>query len=745
MAELPEPLECEVYRLVLGSEARFAGGALSALLADNPAHATAMQALVGTLEGMAVASPAGADLLRRLRRIYAAPRHAARYQHMSTLDVGGFGEVSIVHDRLLGRKVARKTIRPQWGRRLVDLPPELVHRFLDEVQVAAQLAHPAIPPVHDVGVSPFGVPFFTMRLVRGVTLGTVIERHLAGDAAWPLTRLLRVLVDVADAVHYAHGQGVLHRDLKPANVLVGRFGEVCVLDWGLAKAHRELSSATRPDIVASDRQTPLDSLGKGTPGFTAPEQWRGSFHPCGDVFSLGAILHLILLDTPPPIDHATERYDLPTAARRKDAALAAICARALAIRPEHRYPTMAALRDDLRARRDGESVSVLRPGPLQWLGLRARRWIAARHDRMVAPAARLPATVAAGDLPPPTLALWPDAPARRRSAGVVGSPSRLHGLAERLQAIRDLGAEPGRFPSVRELGAGGMANVRVATDELLGREVVVKVDRIGPSLSELQSGSSRTPDHLAGLMLDEAQIVAQLDHPSVLVPYDVLLDGEGRLAMVLPFVQAGSLARMLRERGSAAWRETIPALLQASRGLAFAHGKGVVHGDVKPFNILLGNHGDAYLADWGTAVVCGSSVGDASRILLQRGSSFGGDQLVGSNTGDREPGMVMGTPTYMAPERWADEPMDPRSDVYSLGAVLFELLVGAPWIDEQNVMAICRQVTSQDAPPVRSRNPHAPKALAAVCERALQRVPHARHRDAGEFALALESALQRSR
>lgn len=147
---------------------------------------------------------------------------------------GGMGAVYEVEDRSLGRRVVAKRLRAE---RQTD--GEAQARFLAEARITAQLEHPGIVPVHTLGTDAQGRVFYTMRRIRGQTLATILERLKARDteavAHYPLAVLLTILQKVCDAVAYAHARGVIHRDLKPTNVMVGEFGEVVVMDWGLAK------------------------------------------------------------------------------------------------------------------------------------------------------------------------------------------------------------------------------------------------------------------------------------------------------------------------------------------------------------------------------------------------------------------------------------------------------------------------------------------------------------------------------
>ncbi|MCK6504296.1 bifunctional serine/threonine-protein kinase/formylglycine-generating enzyme family protein [Myxococcota bacterium] len=237
-----------------------------------------------------------------------------RYTDLGPLGIGGMGEVRRVLDRRLNRPVAMKIIRPS-----MVYSPEAMARFLEEAQLGAQLAHPGIVPVYDAGRLADGRAWFTMKEVQGRTLGEVIHRvHRAsvdgrwqGTAdGWSLRRLVDALHRVCEAMAYAHARGVIHRDLKPGNVMIGAFGEVLVLDWGLGKVlggRAEGGAARRDDPVRTERtegdlfQTQAGDVG-GTVMYMPPEQARGdlaALGPATDVYALGAMLHHVLADAPP--------------------------------------------------------------------------------------------------------------------------------------------------------------------------------------------------------------------------------------------------------------------------------------------------------------------------------------------------------------------------------------------------------------------------------------------------------------
>jgi len=223
-----------------------------------------------------------------------------RYEELGTVGKGSMGEVRRVRDRDLNRVVAMKVVR-----RSLMSNRRLLARFIAEAQATAQLAHPGIVPIHELGVLPDGRFYFTMKEVEGTTLREVIE---IGDEVWTLHRVMEVYRQVCNAVAYAHSRGVVHRDLKPDNVMVGSFGEVLVLDWGLAKVGAYEAGAPSPEEPVVTNRSGDDALSTmsgtvaGTPSYMPPEQARGDFSelgPTADVYAMGAILYEILVGQPP--------------------------------------------------------------------------------------------------------------------------------------------------------------------------------------------------------------------------------------------------------------------------------------------------------------------------------------------------------------------------------------------------------------------------------------------------------------
>jgi len=309
------------------------------------------------------------------------------------------GVIQRVFDDNLRRAVARKILgKGPSGSDSRQSDPRSVGRFLEEAQVTAQLEHPGIVPVHELGLDGEGKLYFTMRLVKGEDLHRIYERVREGSEGWTVTRALHALLRVCEAMSYAHRKGVVHRDLKPANVMVGRFGEVYVMDWGLARVldapeTKDVRLAPPPSTgVHTDRErleegTPdsplvtLDGDVVGTPAYMSPEQARGELDeigPASDVYALGAMLYHLLAGHMPYVlpgqkanAHAVWRWVLdgppaPLAARAPSAPpeLVAIAEKAMARERTRRYPSMEALAEDLRAYLELRVVRAHRSGAL---------------------------------------------------------------------------------------------------------------------------------------------------------------------------------------------------------------------------------------------------------------------------------------------------------------------------------------------------------------------------------------------
>jgi WD40 repeat protein/serine/threonine protein kinase len=324
---------------------------------------------------------------------------ALRYRVLRPHAKGGLGEVFVAEDTELRREVALKEIRAE---RADD--PASRGRFLLEAEVNGRLEHPGIVPVYGLGQHANGRPYYAMRLIQGETGKDAIARFHAtdqrradpGERSLALRQLLSRFVAVCNVIAYAHSRGVLHRDVKPANVMLGKYGETLVVDWGLAKV------VGRPDAASADGEVTLRPVSAGevltqagaalgTPAYMAPEQAAGRLDqlgPASDIYGLGATLYCLLTGQPPfrgedagdLLQRVMKGMWLPPRQVKPEvpAALDAICRKAMALRPEDRYGSALALAADVEHWLADEPVSAW-PEPL---AVKARRWLG-RHRTLV--------------------------------------------------------------------------------------------------------------------------------------------------------------------------------------------------------------------------------------------------------------------------------------------------------------------------------------------------------------------------
>jgi serine/threonine protein kinase len=296
------------------------------------------------------------ETVRHLRTVAEWPDLAeTKYRLEGELGRGGMGTVYLAEDAVLGRKVALKVVSTAVAR------PETAERMLREARIIARLEHPGIVPVHEAGALPDGRVYYAMKRVDGERLDVLAARL-------PLAERLRVFQRICDAVAFAHAHGVVHRDLKPENVMVGAFGEVLVMDWGVA---RVLSAESEGDGEPRPRPAPEAGAGTaegtviGTPGYMAPEQARGDSNrvgPRSDVYALGGILrYLLTLRAPGGGEAGPAGAPVPRP-------LASVAARAMSEAPEGRYAGADELSAEVTRFLEGRRVQAHREGPLERAG-----------------------------------------------------------------------------------------------------------------------------------------------------------------------------------------------------------------------------------------------------------------------------------------------------------------------------------------------------------------------------------------
>ena len=309
----------------------------------------------------------GAEICEALESLPVKPQE--RYRFIRSIGFGGMKSVLLVRDADTGREVAM-AIMPDFRER----PRRDLERFVREARLTAKLEHPNIVPVHDLGIDRSGSPYFTMKYLHGQSLASVLRRLRKNDPEaverFNLVRLLQIFIRICNAIEFAHSRGVGHFDLKPENVNIGEFGEVVVLDWGLARRFEQDDS---------------DGRNKGTPGYMAPELISAGGPPAdarSDIYSLGGILYAMLALTNPlsrlPVEEVLRRTvtgevippsDAAPEGRYVPGALEAICMKAMALQPEQRYGSVSELREDIFAFQTGYAPKAENASPLKHAGL----------------------------------------------------------------------------------------------------------------------------------------------------------------------------------------------------------------------------------------------------------------------------------------------------------------------------------------------------------------------------------------
>jgi len=384
MSEHPEPVGDDHEQLIdelleRWEDAHEAGLRISPedLCRDHPDLLPEIRRQIGVLQTMdrqlarqdgSVAAPAKKNLSND------SFRAAAKYGDFEELGAGGLGVVYRAIDYELNRDVAVKFLRDNHqSSYFLDL-------FISEAEITGRLDHPGVVPVYALGRSKSGEPFYSMRLIRGESLDQAIQEYheaqgeSAGQRWIDLRDLLQRFISVCKTIAYAHTRGILHRDIKPQNVMLGKYGETLVVDWGLAlpfqrqDQFRVLDEKTLLPRGADPRTTSPD--GHGTPAYMSPEQAAGNqqLTPASDIFSLGATLYKVLTGTIPfPGENAVEIKqqildgDFEPAHvvnRQVSKAISSVCTRALQHRPEDRYPTALELAEDVERYLAGEPVST---------------------------------------------------------------------------------------------------------------------------------------------------------------------------------------------------------------------------------------------------------------------------------------------------------------------------------------------------------------------------------------------------
>ena len=349
----------------------------------------------------------------------------------------------------------------------------------------------------------------------------------------------------------------------------------------------------------------------------------------------------------------------------------------------------------------------------------------------------------------------PDDPSAKRSlvGSIVEALERERGQEEHaarviLEKLSTRTPTASRYSVKGEVARGGMGAILEVWDEDLGRSLAMKV---ALGAAPVEAGKRSPPANARALarFLEEAQVTGQLDHPGIVPVHELGLDREGRVFFTMRMVKGRDLSAIfeLVRHAVDGWTETraLGALLKACEAMSYAHSSGVVHRDLKPANVMVGRYGEVYVMDWGLARARGRRGADAAsapdRARTGAEERSGSEGLLATRQGD-----ILGTPAYMAPEQAAGrlEEVDERSDVYSMGAMLYELLAGrAPYCGAERTppLALVARVLAGPPEPLHELAPGAPAELIAICDKAMARAAAERYRDMGELGEDLRAFL----
>ncbi len=584
---------------------------------------------------------------------------------------------------------------------------EMVRRFRREAEAARRIEHPHV-------VRGFGLEEVAdhLLMVQEYVSGGDLAGHIHGHGGrLPVPEALRIAREIALGLAAAHGLGLVHRDLKPVNILLDGETRAKIADFGFV--------LQVGDAQPLDGRTVLTAQGDalGTPLYMAPETWEGSHEvdAQADLYALGVMTFEMLTGRPPFIannlrdimrghlfDEPPFLVDLlPDVPHEVDELVRAL----LAKKPEDR-PSGA---DAVAAQLDRVARPIVERSAVE----------TAMYDggEPVSPAG-----IAPSPLPPPpsddSSQPLDDESAKRllsmaASGGVaevppvdVGSFAAVPDEAEVAAAKADPRRSFGRYVLLSELGRGGMGVVYRAYDDKLGRVVALKVVLVEPDETSRER------------FRREARAAARLRHEHILTVYEY---GEehGRPYFVMEFLEGDTLGPWVLA-SEPLIPDVVGAIRDIAHALAYAHDEGVIHRDVKPGNILIAPGPRSYLMDFGLAQ-----------------DSQGGHSLTTT-------GRVMGTPRYMAPEQ-IDEAIDQvgaATDIYALGAVLYEALTLAPVFQARSNAALFKKILFDDPEAPRSHNPHIPETLERIVLRSLQKQVADRHESAAALADDLTAFLE---
>jgi serine/threonine protein kinase len=584
------------------------------------------------------------------------------------LGQGRTSSVFLAEHAVLKTRRAIKRLAPR-----LTFDGQLVQRFVHEARAAARLRHRNLIQVHDIGQLVSGAWFMLLDYLDGHTLARLLAGH-AGPMSPQL--IVHIVAQIANGLQVAHRHQIVHRDLKPENVFLtvreGDSHHVVLLDFGVAELAGEPGGVSLPTVRG---ELPI-----GTPAYMPPEQLRGSaVGPSADIYALGVMAYQMSTGGwfPYQQDESSPDYRVLPAAE--------LYQRQMARAPVDPRERWAGLDDAWAA----ALLGAVHPDP------------ALRPASAAVFALRLALAVPAINGAPDGLAI---VRACARELIDTGAGHETLRVPMALTAPPAPSAAPpagSRYQLGDKLGAGGMAEVFAGTMiGALGFARPVAIKRVLPGLSQIPA--------FATMFVAEAQIASRLTHPNIVSVLDFSRDPEDRLVLVMELVDGTDLASVL-EAGPISPSLAIFIAVEMLRGLGHAHeladpvtgGRGVIHRDVSPQNLLLSHEGAVKVSDFGLAKVRAASDGVRSDV-------------------------VRGKPGYMAPEQCAGEPLDGRADLYAVGVMLWEMLAHRPLFVGTSKEILAQVMFREVAAPRRAQG-SVPADVAAVAMKLLARDRDARY------------------
>ncbi len=650
----------------------------------------------------------------------AGDRIGPRYTVIRLLGAGGMGAVYHAFDQELGVGVAVKVIRPSLQAD-ATAARDLEQRFKRELLLARQITHKHVVRIHDIGDIE-GLKYLTMPFIDGETLADLLRR----EGKLPVPRAASIVSQVAAGLEAAHAKGVVHRDLKPENIMIEKdTGDALIMDFGIARSVESGSTQTAAGSVI------------GTLEYMPPEQAQGKkVDGRADIYALGLILYDCLVGrqrmatAENPMKEMMSRLSAAPAPPRSlnaevPEALDRIVRKCLEPAAANRFQTtheLVAALGALTADDYSHSAASQTPPP----SVDA----ASRFD----PDATYlggPATASPSDLDVTTFAGVPGPAGRREGDDAATIGPTPAGSGGTHKGLIEVGHQFGtRYHIIRELGVGGMGAVYQAWDAELGVAVAVKVIR-----PEIAANPDASAD-IERRFKRELLLARQITHPNVVRIHD-LGDIDGIKYITMPFIEGSDLSSILDEHKQLPVRRALHIARGVVAGLVSAHEAGVVHRDLKPANIMIGADDVPTIMDFGIAR---SADGPQQAAVTPHGVRPNDlSRTAGLSASTTQAGAVVGTVAYMAPEQASGQPVDQRADIYALGLILYDMLIGGRRREGAQSAVAELMGRMQTAPPApRTIDATIPPAVDDIVRRCLEPDPAKRFQKTVDLHAAFE-------